>query len=385
MNSIELFAGGGGLALGLAECGFRHKAVVELNKDACKTIRANSIFEFGKSLYEGSVVNFDYLSVPDEIDLVSGGPPCQPFSLGGKAKGNEDSRDMFPQAVRAIREKRPKAFVFENVKGLMRKTFVDYFEYIVLQLQYPSFEKQADESWEQHRSRLERYHTQCEHTELEYKVIYRLVNAADYGVPQKRERIFFIGFRSDIDANWAFPEPTHSEEALIWDKWISGEYWERHNLKKPIPEERMAKKVEKIRKKYGMFKPESLPWVTVRDALSDLPEPKSEEAKKYNQHHFKDGAKIYPGHTGSYIDEPSKALKAGDHGVPGGENMIRFEDGSVRYFTVRESARIQTFPDSFNFEGSWGEVMRQLGNAVPARLAEQVGQSVFRALVDQGT
>lgn len=385
MNSIELFAGGGGLALGLSKCGFQHSAVVELNKDACKTIRANEVFGYGNSLFEGSVVNFDYLSVSEEIDLVSGGPPCQPFSLGGKAKGNEDTRDMFPQAVRAVREKRPKAFVFENVKGLMRKSFVDYFEYIVLQLQYPSLEKHEDESWEHHRARLERYHTQSEHTELEYKVVYRLVNAADYGVPQKRERIFFIGFRSDIDANWTFPEPTHSEDALLWDKWVTGEYWDRHNLLTPVPEEKIAKKVEKLRKKYGMFEPESTPWVTVRDALADLPPPQSKEAKKYNQHLFKDGAKIYPGHTGSYIDEPSKALKAGAHGVPGGENMLRFEDGSVRYFTVRESARIQTFPDSFNFEGSWGEVMRQLGNAVPALLAEQVGQSVFRALVQQGT
>ena len=158
--------------------------------------------------------------------------------MGGKAKGHEDSRDMFPQAVRAIREKRPKAFVFENVKGLMRKSFVDYFEYIILQLQYPSVETSTDESWEQHRERLEQYHTQNGHTELEYKVIYQLVNAADYGVPQKRERIFFIGFRSDIDANWTFPEPTHSEESLIWDKWVSGEYWRKHNLPMPVAEEK---------------------------------------------------------------------------------------------------------------------------------------------------
>ena len=90
--------------------------------------------------------------------------------------------------------------------------------------------------------------------------------------------------------------------------------------------------------------------------------------------------RAYPGHTGSYIDEPSKALKAGGHGVPGGENMIRFEDGSVRYFTVRETARIQTFPDEFCFQGSWGEVMRQLGNAVPAELSRVVGQSIFHSL-----
>lgn len=382
MNSIELFAGAGGLALGLTCSGFKHKAVVEIDNNACETIRSNRIFDYGEKLFEGSVVNFDYMNVSEKIDLISGGPPCQPFSLGGKAKGSQDLRDMFPQAVRAIREKQPKAFIFENVKGLMRKSFVNYFEYIVLQLQYPSIQNNSDESWELHKSRLEDYHKD-KNNKVEYNVVYCLVNAADYGIPQKRERIFFIGFRSDINANWSFPEPTHSEEALIWDKWISGDYWKRHKLQKPNVDEKILKKSEKIRLKYGNIKPRRLAWVTVRDAIFDLPDPRESDALKLNHHIFKDGARIYSGHTGSYIDEPSKALKAGDHGVPGGENMIRYEDGSVRYFTVRESARIQTFPDNFNFKGSWGEVMRQLGNAVPAKLAEQVGQSVFRALMEQ--
>jgi DNA (cytosine-5)-methyltransferase 1 len=380
LNSIELFAGAGGLAIGLHEAGFSPKAIVEFNKDACKTIRSNKIFNFGAGLYEGDVSNFNYLNVSEAIDLVSGGPPCQPFSLGGKAKGHNDSRDMFPEAVRAIKEKRPRAFVFENVKGLLRKSFFEYFEYIVLQLQYPSIEKKDGEDWQEHRARIERYHTQSKHTELEYNVVYRLVNAADYGVPQKRERVFIVGFRSDVDANWSFPEPTHSEDALLWSKWITKEYWKRHGIKRPIinPKEQAA--AEKLLAKYGMFEPQHQPWITVRDALADLPDPKSAQARLYNHHEFKDGAKIYPGHTGSYIDEPSKALKAGGHGVPGGENMIRFEDGSVRYFTVRESARIQTFPDSFEFQGAWGEVMRQLGNAVPTELSRKVGQSIFQAL-----
>jgi DNA (cytosine-5)-methyltransferase 1 len=379
MNSIELFSGGGGLALGLVKSGFHHKAIVELNKNACKTIRANSVFDFGRRLYEGSVVNFDYKKITDGIDLIAGGPPCQPFSLGGKAKGNEDSRDMFPQAIRAIREKKPKAFIFENVKGLMRKSFSAYLEYITLQLQYPSVTKNIKEPWQKHKSRLEHHNAQSDH-DLEYKVTCKLVNAADYGIPQKRERIFFIGFRSDIDPDWAFPKPTHSEESLIWDKWISGDYWTRHNLPIQMAEGKMLKRVDNIRKKYHLLKPQSLPWVTVRDALCDLPNCEHKEASNYNQHVFKSGAKIYPGHTGSYIDEPSKALKAGAHGVPGGENMIRYEDGSVRYYTIRESARIQAFPDDYIFEGSWGEVMRQLGNAVPAKLAEQIGLSVFAAL-----
>lgn len=380
LNSIELFAGAGGLALGLHDAGFKPKAIVEFNKDACQTLRANQVFDYGLGLYEGDVSAFDYLSILDDIELISGGPPCQPFSLGGKAKGHHDSRDMFPEAVRAIREIKPRAFIFENVKGLLRKNFFQYFEYIILQLQYPSIVKNDDEVWEAHRARLEKYHTQCNHAELEYKVVYRLVNAANYGIPQKRERVFIVGFRSDIDANWTFPNPTHSEEALFWDKWVTKEYWSRHRLACPVIDESTSRQVESIKQKFGMFNPALKPWVTVRDVLSDLPDPLSKEAGNYNHHVFKDGAKVYPGHTGSYIDEPSKALKAGGHGVPGGENMVRFEDGSVRYFTVRESARIQTFPDDFAFQGSWGEVMRQLGNAVPAELAKAVGESVFRVL-----
>ena len=385
MPSIELFAGAGGLALGLHSAGFAPKAVVEFNKDACRTLRANEIFTRGTGVYEGDVAQFDYLSVPETIELISGGPPCQPFSLGGKANGHNDSRDMFPEAVRAIREKKPRAFVFENVKGLLRKSFFEYFEYVILQLQYPSIEKKKNEEWESHRERLEKYHTKNEHMGLEYKVLYRLVNAADYGVPQKRERVFIVGFRSDIDANWSFPQPTHSEDALLWSKWVTKVYWKRHKIKCPKIDEKTWKKVEKLKQKYGMFEPELKPWLTVRDVISDLPDPKTKKAQEFNHHVFKDGAKIYPGHTGSYIDEPSKALKAGGHGVPGGENMIRYEDGSVRYFTVRESARIQTFPDNFDFQGSWGEVMRQLGNAVPAELGRKVGQSIFRVLNSKST
>lgn len=380
LNSIELFAGAGGLAIGLHEAGFSPKAIVEFNKDACRTLRSSKVLTQGSEVFEGDVTKFDYLSVTESIDLISGGPPCQPFSLGGKAKGSDDSRDMFPEAVRAIREKRPRAFVFENVKGLLRKNFFEYFEYIIFQLQYPSIFKENDEDWQSHRARLERYHTQNKHTELEYKVMYRLVNAADYGIPQKRERVFIIGFRSDIDANWSFPEPTHSEESLLWSKWVSKKYWETHNLTCPVLDDKATRISEGLLRKHGMFEPKLKPWVTVRDAISDLPDPMSDIARKYNNHEFKGGARIYPGHTGSYIDDPSKALKAGGHGVPGGENMIRFENGQVRYFTVRESARIQTFPDNFYFEGSWGEVMRQLGNAVPAKLAQVVGQSIFSAL-----
>ncbi|MFH0911218.1 MAG: DNA cytosine methyltransferase, partial [Planctomycetota bacterium] len=99
-----------------------------------------------------------------------------------------------------------------------------------------------------------------------------------------------------------------------------------------------------------------------------------------HNHRFQPGARPYPGHTGSPFDEPAKTLKAGDHGVPGGENMLAYPDGKVRYFTVRESARLQTFPDKFIFHGSWTETMRQLGNAVPVALARVVAKEIHRLL-----
>ena len=120
------------------------------------------------------------------------------------------------------------------------------------------------------------------------------------------------------------------------------------------------------------------PWLTVRDAISDLPDPElaSGTALDFHDHRFQPGARSYPGHTGSPLDEPGKTLKAGVHGVPGGENMLRRPDGSVRYFTIRESARLQTFPDDMVFHGSWTETMRQLGNAVPCQLARILATGV---------
>jgi DNA (cytosine-5)-methyltransferase 1 len=129
-------------------------------------------------------------------------------------------------------------------------------------------------------------------------------------------------------------------------------------------------------------RPITNPWQTVRDAISDLPDPEHDAgaSRLISNHRFQAGARSYAGHTGSPLDEPAKTLKAGVHGVPGGENMLARPDGSVRYFTVRESARLQTFPDTFVFHGSWTETMRQLGNAVPVRLAEVIGRGVAHKL-----
>ncbi len=169
---------------------------------------------------------------------------------------------------------------------------------------------------------------------------------------------------------------------MLRDKWITGEYWDRHNIPKrerPLLGKRFNRRVERLRDE-PLFDTNRQPWLTVRDALNDLPDPAAGSSPSISNHIFNPGARQYKGHTGSPLDEPAKTLKAGDHGVPGGENMMLHLDGSVRYFTVREAARLQTFPDEYVFRGAWTEAMRQLGNAVPVRLAETVANSVARTL-----
>lgn len=389
MKSIELFAGAGGLGLGVSYAGFSPQMIVEWDKWCCDTIRENRQKGFGiygdwPEPVEGDVRSVDFRSHESKVDLISGGPPCQPFSLGGKHKAFLDKRDMWPEAVRAVREAKPKAFIFENVKGLTRESFATYFSHIVLQLQYPELTARPGEAWDDHLRRLEQHHTGRRVVSgLEYRLVYRVLNAANYGVPQKRERVVFVGFRSDLDIEWAFPSETHSLDALLWDQ-ARGDYWERHRVSRAhrVLSDKFAGRVGKIGDP-----PNTLPWRTTRDAISGLPDPELEPelSSQHHNHRFQAGARSYPGHTGSPLDEPAKTLKAGVHGVPGGENMLLRPDGSVRYFTVRESARLQTFPDQFCFHGSWTETMRQLGNAVPVDLATIIAKSVKRHLKFGGT
>ncbi|OWV20278.1 DNA (cytosine-5-)-methyltransferase [Fibrobacter sp. UWB4] len=374
MKSIELFAGGGGLALASSLSGFRHSFLVEWDKDSAKTLAHNFSglnLRSSSSIFNGDIQSINFSDYSGKIDLLSGGPPCQPFSIGGKSKAYNDRRDMFPEAARALSEIKPKAFVFENVRGLLRKNFSKYFNYILLQLTYPEISKRENQTWEDHLAILEKHQTSRSfYNGLKYNVVFRLVNAADYGIPQKRERVFIVGFRSDIKGNWSFPETTHSKESLEYSKYVTGDYWKRHSL----PFQRKSDCTLMI-----PFENGKKPWVTVRDALSDLLDNKV-NGKIIPNHVIQPGAKQYVGHTGSSLDEPSKTIKAGAHGVPGGENMIILDDGSVRYYTVREAARIQTFPDTYEFPCSWTESMRQIGNAVPVQLGKIVIDSVARML-----
>ncbi|WP_414695022.1 DNA cytosine methyltransferase [Phenylobacterium sp.] len=367
--------------MGATLAGFEHVGVVEWDRWACDTVRENQrrghplVKDW--PLFEGDVRKFDLDGVPDDLDLVAGGPPCQPFSMGGKHRAYDDHRDMFPATVEIIRRTRPKAFIVENVKGLTRAAFANYFSYIQLQLSFPEIARRTDEQWIDHLARLEREKTSGVLSGLTYDVVTRLVNAADYGVPQKRERVFIVGFRHDIDARWSFPEETHSRDALMADQFVTGDYFERHRIAKRNRPKRPLAASARV---WGRNEPMAeAPWRTVRDALVGLSDPEVTSGPHLN-HRFQPGARSYHGHTGSPLDLPAKTLKAGDHGVPGGENMMVKADGSVRYFTARESARLQTFPDGYIFHGAWSEVMRQLGNAVPVLLGQVVASSVAQSL-----
>ena len=218
---------------------------MEFNPDACESLRRN--FD-PKKVFEGDIRNFDFHQLSN-IDVVAGGPPCQPFSLGGKHGANNDSRDMFPYAINAIETLAPKAFVFENVKGLLRESFSDYFRYIILRLTFPDAHPTLKATWQEHFKSLQKI--RCDRYDgIKYRVTHTLVNAADYGVPQCRERVVIVGIRSDMDATWEFPAATHSEERLVWDKLVTGSYWEKHKVpksKREVCHNGMLSKVSRLR------------------------------------------------------------------------------------------------------------------------------------------
>src|SRR5690606_5063481 len=176
---------------------------------------------------------------------------CQPFSMGGKHKAYGDERDMFPSTVELARKLHPKSFIIENVKGLTRSSFANYYQYILLQLEFPEVARRHSETWMSHLRRLQEEKTSgaLHGKGLTYNVVPTLVNAADYGVPQKRERVFIVGFRSDLGIEWSFPRPTHTFDALLYSQWVSGEYWDRHEVPKarrPGIPEKLEARVKKL-------------------------------------------------------------------------------------------------------------------------------------------
>ena len=409
---VELFTGGGGLAMAVHAAGFRHLLLNEFAKRACETLRANKAvpmphegyipqgFQAPWPLVEGPVQLLDFAYLRGKVTLLAGGPPCQPFSLGGEHRGHEDKRNLFPEFFRALRQTKPEAFICENVRGLLRPSFRPYFEYILNELRMP-FVARGDADWMQHNSTLgeERMKSPItgEDQRKRYIVFPIPVNAADYGVPQVRHRVIIVGFRLDLGIDedlWNVkfkPNKTHSEAALYKQLGDPGsDYWRRH---KEVPN---AVKREVIEAAPRVDEGEDLallPWRTLRDAIVGDPERGEQPLPQmglidYQEHPSSPapnhigwpGARIYDGHTPNVLDRPAKTVKAGVHGVPGGESVMLLDNGNYRYMTVRETARVMTFPDSWRPLGPRGEQMRQLGNAVPVLLGQRFAEAVAEAL-----
>ncbi|MEU3623812.1 DNA cytosine methyltransferase [Amycolatopsis coloradensis] len=433
-TSVELFAGGGGLAMGVERAGFRPLLFNEFAKYACETLRAN-IAKRRKAdethdpstgdeaplvipapgddipLVEGDVQGLDMAYLNGRVDVLAGGPPCQPFSLGGVAKGDEDKRNMFPQMFRAVRQMQPKAVICENVRGLLRPSFKPYFDYILRELEFPFVERVPGSSWQEHDEALKAAKERGDvAADKRYDVVMTPVNAADYGVPQIRNRIIIVAFRADLavdlDTFRKMLTPQYSEAALFRSI-LNGEYWERH---KKVPKHVRDRVTAGIPKNIPLDNG-TKPWRTLRDAIEGidvegikLPPLPPISWKKLDRvdydpdglryHVGWPGARIYAGHTPNEYDRPAKTVKAGVHGVPGGESVMLTDDREPdpqsptgfrykhRYMTVRETARVMTFPDKWQLAGPRGEQMRQLGNAVPVLLGEVFAKAVASALDD---
>ncbi|MFE9059981.1 DNA cytosine methyltransferase [Streptomyces violaceusniger] len=414
---VELFAGGGGLAMAVHAAGFRPLLVNELAPRACQSLKDNPPNpkepEKGWPLVSGDVSKIDFGEhVTEEVDVLAGGPPCQPFSLGGVHKGTEDKRNMFPEMFRAIREMRPKAVICENVRGLLRPSFKPYFNYILNELSLPFVERDEGAAWEDHNELLEKLIANESVDPPERYVAKKMeVNAADYGVPQIRNRVIIVAFRADLDVDWEefMPAETHSEESLIYSMREGGLYWKRHEVDADVRKRVIANlpeldyENEKVKEKLKLE-----PWRTLRDAIAGIDENEGKPLPYVTEEAVKDkvevdgipdhvgwpGARMYTGHTANLLDRPAKTVKAGVHGVPGGESVMQLDnvnfvnfggETGYRYMTVRETARVMTFPDRWILDGPRGEKMRQLGNAVPVKLGAAFAEAVANALKSVGT
>jgi DNA (cytosine-5)-methyltransferase 1 len=367
LSNVELFAGAGGLALGLSHAGFRPALLVDSNERACETLRANCP-DAGEDwpVECAAVENLEYEKY-DGIDLLSAGAPCQPFSVGGQLRGESDPRNMFPEVVRAVRELRPRAFVLENVRGLTFPRVREYFEYLLAELRTPSRRRKPEEDWKAHYASL----VSSSEESHDYRVYWKVMNTADFGLAQNRPRLVVVGLHKD-EPDFVWPQPTHNREALI-QALYKDEYWTDHEVLGDIRDavrETLPEEPEELVKGER--------WLTLRDVLKRLGPPGSRPEDP--SHVLVPGARLYEKHTGSVLDWPAKTVKAGVHGCPGGEHIVIQDDGTHRYLTVRECAALQGFPDNYVLPSRRTHAMLQLGNAVPVVLAEAVGLALAEVL-----
>lgn len=327
---IELFAGAGGLALGLEQSGFETIALNEINHSACETLKANrpnwNVYEEGIEVFSQRNLLEELNLDVGELDLLSGGHPCQAFSYAGKSLGLEDTRGtLFYYYAKILIQLRPKMFLFENVRGLLNhdkgrtlKTILDVF------------------------------------SETGYTIQQSVLNANDYGVAQKRHRLIIVGIRNDIQDRITYRFPT------------------KHDYK-PVLRDILVDVPDSPGQVYPASKRKILDLVPPGGYWRDLPDDIARAYMKGSYH-------LGGGKTGMArrlsLDEPSLTLTTS----PQQMQTERCHPVETRPFTVREYARIQSFPDYWEFAGSLNEQYKQIGNAVPVLLGRAIGESINESL-----
>lgn len=326
---LELFAGAGGLAVGLEKAGIKCTALNEIDKYACQTLRKNRPHW---NVLEGDIKKFDFSEYKNQIDVVTGGFPCQAFSYAGKRLGFEDARGtLFYEFARVVKEVNPPICIGENVRGLLNHD--------------------GGKTIEGMKSIL---------NEIGYNVVpIQVLKAINFKVPQKRERLILVGIRKDIDIQYEYPTP----------------YKKVYNLSEALKKGELfnCDVPKSIGAKYPASKEAVLDLVPPKGYWRDLP---LEIQKDFM------GASFYlgGGKTGMArrigCDEPCLTLTCS----PAQKQTERCHPDETRPFTVREYARIQTFPDDWQFEGPMAQQYKQIGNAVPVNLGCEVGYSIIKFL-----
>jgi DNA (cytosine-5)-methyltransferase 1 len=370
---VELFAGAGGMAAGIHEAGYELVDLIESDEVCCGTLRRNADLYGWKDpsqIDARDVKTIDW-SAFEGVDLVCAGAPCQPFSHGGRQNWRHDERNMLGEVVKAIAVARPRAFVIENVRGLLFPGQVCYFRSIIARLRRPTAEDPSTKGNED----LYWLRAPAEGPGDDYHVGFNMLDCADFGLAQRRPRLFIIGLRRDVNRQLQWPVGGYSRASLVED--LRGEeYWARYpDVSNAARTRARAKLPQKQLKRRGRR------WRTLRDVLEELGAPAERPSAARDPWHVKvPGARLYGRHTGSPIDWVSKTIKAGVHGSPGGEHIVVHTSKRFRYLTVRECAALQGFPPSFRPPELRTPAMRQLGNAVPVAVAEAVGRELSHAL-----
>ena len=328
---LELFAGAGGLAVGMEKSGIKCVALNEIDKWACQTLRKNRP---NWNVLEGDIKSFDFTEYNNKVDIVTGGFPCQAFSYAGKKLGLQDARGtLFYEFARAVKEVNPLICIGENVKGLLSHEKGKTIEGMISIL-----------------------------NEIGYNVVpVQVLKAINYKVPQKRERVILVGVRKDIDLKYEYPKP-HNKIYNLIDALKKGDLYDRN-----VPKSEGSK--------YPEHKKAVLDLVPQKGYWRNLP---LDIQKEYMGKSFYLGG----GKTGIARrigwDEPSLTLTCS----PAQKQTERCHPEETRPFTVREYARIQTFPDNWKFIGSVSQQYKQIGNAVPCNLGEEIGYSIIKFLND---